>query len=460
MRAPLRLVELLASISLATDLGTGQPLGHGLRTCAMATAIAEEMGCAPDQVRTVHQFALLRFVGCTADAAETAALNGGDDLALLRAMAPVVMGSTREATFRFVRNVGAGQPAVRRAGLVVRGLAAEMTGGDSLVTHCEVAAMLAAGAGLGRPVVEALAHAYERWDGKGAPDGLAGDDIPLAVRVAEVARDIDLAVLSGIDPAELMGERRGRAYDPTVVDVFAQTGPGLLAELDGGDEWERALAAEPHPVVTVGIDQLDAVLAAFSDFVDLKSPWIRGHSRTVAALAEGAGRLAGLGDAGGADLRGRGWSTTWVGSPSRTGYGTSRDGSPSPSGSGSASTPTTPSGSWRAVGRWRHSSGRRLPTTSASTAPATTAPSGRTTCRPVSGSWRRRTCSPLSPPIVRTGRRWRTTTRLGSWRARREPVVSTRSPSPPCSPPPGAVRPRRRSVPRRGSPSARWRCSG
>ena len=80
----LRLAELLASISLATDLGTGQPLGHGLRTCAMATAIAEEMGCAPDQVRTVHQFALLRFVGCTADAAETAAPNGGDDLALLR----------------------------------------------------------------------------------------------------------------------------------------------------------------------------------------------------------------------------------------------------------------------------------------------------------------------------------------------------------------------------------------
>ena len=90
-------------------------------------------------------------------------------------MAPVVMGSGREATFRFVRNVGAGQPVVRRAGLVVRGLAAQMTGGDSLVTHCEVAAMLAAGAGLGRPVVEALAHAYERWDGKG-PARLAGDD--------------------------------------------------------------------------------------------------------------------------------------------------------------------------------------------------------------------------------------------------------------------------------------------
>ena len=32
-----------------------------------------------DEVRTVHQFALLRFLGCTSDAAETATMVGGDD---------------------------------------------------------------------------------------------------------------------------------------------------------------------------------------------------------------------------------------------------------------------------------------------------------------------------------------------------------------------------------------------
>ena len=44
---PLRLAELLASVSLATDLGTGQPLGHALRTCTIAAALAEAMGCGP-----------------------------------------------------------------------------------------------------------------------------------------------------------------------------------------------------------------------------------------------------------------------------------------------------------------------------------------------------------------------------------------------------------------------------
>jgi HD-GYP domain-containing protein (c-di-GMP phosphodiesterase class II)/DNA-binding CsgD family transcriptional regulator len=300
---PLRLAELLASVSLATDLGTGQPLGHALRTCTIAAALAEAMGCGQDEVRTVHQFALLRFLGCTSDAAETAAMVGGDDRAINAAMAPVLMGSGREMVGRFVRSVAPGQPRMRRLRLVARGLADPKGTERSLSTHCEVAAMLARSAGLERPVVDALAHAYERWDGKGFPAGLEGDAIPLAVRIAVVARDADLAAMTGDEPREWMHERRGRAYDPAVVDAFGRAGAEVLSELEGGDEWEAALAREPEPVTTVGPDTLDAVLAAFADFADLKSPWIRGHSRRVASLAGEAGRLAGLDEAACDDLR-------------------------------------------------------------------------------------------------------------------------------------------------------------
>jgi HD-GYP domain-containing protein (c-di-GMP phosphodiesterase class II) len=291
---PLRLAELLASVSLATDLGTGQPLGHALRTCTIATALAEAMGCGSDDVRTVHQFALLRFLGCTSDAAETAAMVGGDERAYNAAMAPVVMGSGREILGRHVRSVAPGQPRMRRLRLVARGLADPKSGERSLSAHCEVAAMLAGRVGLEQPVVDALAHAYERWDGKGYPDRLEGDAIPLAVRVAAVARDADLATGLDEDPWEWMSERRGRAYDPAVVDAFERVGPDVLSELVGGDEWETALAREPAPVTTIGPEKLDVVLAAFADFADLKSPWIRGHSRVVASLAEEAGRHAGL----------------------------------------------------------------------------------------------------------------------------------------------------------------------
>ncbi|HET9243474.1 MAG TPA: HD domain-containing phosphohydrolase [Gaiella sp.] len=295
----LRLAELLASVSLATDLVIGQPLGHALRTCALAVSLAEALGCGSEEVRTVHQFALLRFLGCTADAAETAAAVGGDDRALNAAMAPVVMGSSREVLSRFVRSVAASEPALRRVRLVARGLVDTKGMERSLSTHCEVAALLAARAGLGRPVVEALSHAHERWDGKGFPAGLDGEAIPLAVRIVVVAHDIELAATHGLDTHEWLRERRARAYDPAVVDAAS----GLASSGADVDEWQTVLASEPEPVATVAPDELDAFLLAFADFADLKSPWIRGHSRTVASLAEAAGRLAALDDGACDELR-------------------------------------------------------------------------------------------------------------------------------------------------------------
>ena len=296
MAAPLRLTELLASVSLATDLGTGQPLGHALRTCTIATALAEELGCGVEDVRTVHQFALLRFLGCTSDAAETAAVVGGDDLSFIGAMSPVFMGSGRELLGRYLRSAGAGRPPAQRARFVARAVGDLRRGPGSLATHCEVAAMLARRAGLEQPVVTALEHAYERWDGKGSPGGLAGDAIPLAVRIVVAAKDVDLATRLGDDPRRRLGERRGRAHDPAVVDAFDRVGDDVLARLDGADEWDGALQSEPSPPASVAEDGLDAILTAFADFADLKSPWSRGHSRAVASLAEAAGRLAGCDD--------------------------------------------------------------------------------------------------------------------------------------------------------------------
>lgn len=294
---PLRLDELLGSVSLATDLATGQPLGHALRTCAIATALAQAMGCTADEVRTVRQFALLRFVGCTADAAETAAAVGGDDPSYNAAMAPTLQGSSGEMLRQHIRSVAPKQPVGTRLRLVARSFADPKAGARSLSTHCEVGVMLAGRIGLAHPVVHALAHAYERWDGKGYPARLEADTIPLAVRVAAVARDIDLARASGDDPRVRIAERRGKAYDPSVVDAFADSAPEVLAALDEGDEWGAALAGEPAPVATVDTAELDSVLAAFADFADLKSPWIRGHSRAVSTLAEKSGRLGGLDDA-------------------------------------------------------------------------------------------------------------------------------------------------------------------
>ena len=98
-----------------------------------------------------------------------------------------------------------------------------------------------------------LAHAYERWDGRGAPAGLAGDDVPVAVRVVTVARDVELWSRRADWPATtaVLSQRRGRAYDPAVVDALLADGERWLAEA-GDDVGAMVLDAEPTPVVTIG----------------------------------------------------------------------------------------------------------------------------------------------------------------------------------------------------------------
>ena len=74
-----RLAELTVALSLATDLGTGQPLEHGLRTCWLSLELGESVGLDAVERSCVYHVALLRFLGCTSDASEAAVLAGGDD---------------------------------------------------------------------------------------------------------------------------------------------------------------------------------------------------------------------------------------------------------------------------------------------------------------------------------------------------------------------------------------------
>lgn len=283
----LGLVEIMGSLSLATDLATGQPLGHGLRTCLLAVDLASVLGLDAETIRTVHHVSLLRFLGCTADSAEMAASFGGNDHHANSSFAPAMNGTIIEMMRAGWHAVDPGLPPWRRAKLFGIAMADTAATAESLAAHCEVASMLAARLGLGGDVITSLGATYERWDGKGYPAGLEGEAIPIAPRIAVVAEDIDLFIRRGDDVREIVARRRGRAYDPAVVDA--------LDELDDWSkeaDWEQIVAAEPRPPATV--TDLDTALGVLADFADLKSPWTRGHSTKVADLAEAAGRDATL----------------------------------------------------------------------------------------------------------------------------------------------------------------------
>ncbi|NNH68976.1 HD domain-containing protein [Nocardia uniformis] len=290
-----RLAELCTATSLFTDLGTGQPTEHGLRTCLTAMRLADGLGLEARARPEVFYVSLVRFLGCTADAHQVAALAGGDEIRFLAGMAPMTMGSPRAEVLRMVSLVAAGHPIPQRLLALARALTDPRGKEQLLDAHCEVAARLSTEMGLPAGVADALEVAYARWDGRGVPTGIGGQDIPVSVRVSIVARDAELWVReAGVDTARrVLRERRGRAYDPDVVDAALGIGLETLCHYED-DLWDATLDLEPSPRLRVSGTDLLQALAALGDFADLKLPERSGYSRRVARIASRAGEVANL----------------------------------------------------------------------------------------------------------------------------------------------------------------------
>jgi len=291
----LRLADLCASTSLFTDLGTRQPVEHGLRTCLVAMRLADALGVDVAEAREVFYVSLLRFLGCTADTHQVSEIAGGNDMRFLADMAPVTMGSLFEEMSRLASVVGNGEPWSRRVRLLAAAMADPAGKQRLLDAHCEVGSQLAETMGLPRGVSDALAVGYARWDGGGAPRGVGGNAIPVSTRVAIVARDVELWGREAGSPAtiEMLRKRSERAYDPEVVEAAVDIGIEDLRRFEG-DLWDVVLSLEPLPRAAVDGPGVRRALIALADFADLKQPRFSGHSRRVQAIASSAAQVGDL----------------------------------------------------------------------------------------------------------------------------------------------------------------------
>jgi HD-GYP domain-containing protein (c-di-GMP phosphodiesterase class II) len=164
-----------------------------------------------------------------------------------------------------------------------------------MTTHSTLGSQFAGRIGLDDAVCVAIRQAYEQWDGKGYPDHLRGQEIGLPARLVHLAGPVEvLARRHGTGAAVAVARRhRGTQYDPAVVDLFCSHAPELLDGLDQASDWDALLGTEPQLSRRVGGADLDLVLEAMADLVDMKSPYLAGHSRGVANLASAAARVAG-----------------------------------------------------------------------------------------------------------------------------------------------------------------------
>lgn len=288
-----RLAELVATLSLATDLGRGQPMEHCIRQAAIALRLADLLELGEEDRIATYYVALLDSVYCHADAHEQA-MWFGDDIG--------VKADTYEAdpeSLRYLmlmlRRLGSGD-----AGLPARARRIASFPGQGwrevnnfLRTHTALQVQFADHVGLPPNVREGLRHSYERWDARG-PEKTRGPQIPLPARLVALADVVEVHHREGgVEAArDVARARAGSHLDPRLVELFCAHAADVLAH--PGPTWDAVIAAEPGLRRVVQGAELDRVLEAMADLVDMKSPHMAGHSRGVANLASEAARALGL----------------------------------------------------------------------------------------------------------------------------------------------------------------------
>jgi putative nucleotidyltransferase with HDIG domain len=300
-----RLAELLGALSRVTDLGAGVPPEAALRTTVLAAHLGRALRLGPEALRDVYYTALLRYLGCSGYAHETAWVGGGDDLAFLRAFEAVDPTDLGGVAATALRDLARDAPLAARARAIARLLADPRAPKKLAEAHCAQATALAAAIGARRGVVAALGEIYERFDGRGQPAGRRGRELSEPARVLHVALAAEIHLRRG-GPAEavkVVRAGRGRAFDPDIAEAFLETAPVAIARVTGASSWEAFLEAEPAPFAELPPGRVGDVALAFARYVDLKSPFTLGHSVGVARVAEAAARAAGLGDGDAEALR-------------------------------------------------------------------------------------------------------------------------------------------------------------
>ena len=90
--SPLTVLDVSKLLAFVGDLSMGQPVDHSVRTACIARALAQAFGCDASEVETTHHLALLRWSGCTANAAQFSEMLGDDVLGRARLLSTSLSG--------------------------------------------------------------------------------------------------------------------------------------------------------------------------------------------------------------------------------------------------------------------------------------------------------------------------------------------------------------------------------
>jgi HD-GYP domain-containing protein (c-di-GMP phosphodiesterase class II) len=298
------LSELIGALSVALDVGEGEPPGHARRSCLIGMRVANEVGLDAETQSDLFYALLLKDAGCSANAAHMAALFGADDQVAKRTSKLVDWARPMSAFVWSVRTVapdgsildrGNRLRAIRNEGHVTRSL---------MRARCDRGADIAHKLGFPDATAEAIRGLDEHWDGHGQPRGLQGPEIPVLARILCLAQTAEVfhrargvRVMSSV-----LRRRSGQWFDPKLVDALSalESDRGFWSSLTEAD----VSAVEPADrVLTADDDRLDQIAEGFAAVIDAKSSWTHEHCDSVGKIATAIAALLGLDDAAVRGLR-------------------------------------------------------------------------------------------------------------------------------------------------------------
>jgi len=99
---------------------------------------------------------------------------------------------------------------------------------EKMKVHTTVGAEILERVGFPYPVVPVVRHHHERWDGRGYPDNLRGDEIPITARILTIADSFDSMredrqyrkAMTRDEAIATLKEGAGMVFDPNIVRAF------------------------------------------------------------------------------------------------------------------------------------------------------------------------------------------------------------------------------------------------
>ncbi len=224
-----RLPDVLGAMALIADLGLGQSMGHLARACLLAHRLGIECGFPAGELEPIYYLSVLDFDGAGAT------------------------GTQRDVTAQFARRLG-----------------------------------------LAESVCDSLAQMWAQGNPATARQGSIEGPVAVSVRLWRLADVAETQhALGGPEAAsEAVSALRGTQIEPDLAERFRLLARGLLEDLpaDADQAWQPVRAALPRVDQQLTDPELDVVLEAVADWVDLRSARPLGHSLAVAELAGEASR--------------------------------------------------------------------------------------------------------------------------------------------------------------------------